>query len=142
MYSASNSATLRVKCALRYVRPEKGVSLFGGPSCMLPKFASPPISVSSSSAHDLKSALASLPVAMDDTSAAELRERVCSFVDEMKRLDLPPERILVALKKIAHDAGLRGERITSAGVDMTPGDAVLRQLVRWCIEHYYGPGRS
>ena len=100
--------------------------------------------MSTSSAHDLKSALDSLPASMDDNATAELQHRVCLFVDEMKRLDLPPERILAAIKQIAHDAGLRSTQVTSSGTTQTPEDLVLGQLVSWCIEHYYAsaPGRS
>jgi hypothetical protein len=91
--------------------------------------------MSTSSAQDLQAVLASLPFTMDDQRSAELRERVCAFVDEMKGRDLPPERILSALKRIAHDAGVRPASVTSSGVKLEPEGIVLQQLVRWCIEH-------
>ena len=95
--------------------------------------------MSSSSAQDLQTVLASLSGKVDDAKSAELKQRVCAFVDEMKDLDWTPERIITALKRIAYEAGVRPASVTSSGKDLEPEVIVLQQLVRWCIEHYYAP---
>ena len=67
-----------------------------------------------------------------------LQEQVCDVVDLMRGLGLPPERVIIGVKEIAAEAGLRPSRLVlsrSASLDST--DELISQLVRWCIERYF-----
>jgi hypothetical protein len=67
-----------------------------------------------------------------------LRDEVCAVVDELKGAGWPPERVIVAVKRIADDAGLRPSRnVLSATGDLSPDDALLVRMVQWCIERNY-----
>jgi hypothetical protein len=67
-----------------------------------------------------------------------LKNRACVYVDELKDAGWPPERVIVAVKHLANDAGFR----TSSGVLYngqleSSGDSMLVDLVGWCIHRYY-----
>lgn len=67
-----------------------------------------------------------------------LRNEVCAVVDHLKAAGWPPERVIVAVKRIADDAGLRPSRaVLSATGDLSPDDALLVRMTQWCIERYY-----
>lgn len=72
-----------------------------------------------------------------------LKESVCAFADDKRRLGWPPERVLVALKEHARAAGFR---ITPPSVPLigqrTDMDMLLKDVVRWCIERYYSQSKS
>jgi hypothetical protein len=91
----------------------------------------------------LRTSLASAAVQSDGAAAshsAMLRQRVFAAVDELKSTGWPVERIIVRLKEVAIDAGLRASgtahRSSRAAGD---GGAIVDDVVRWCIERYYGP---
>ena len=68
----------------------------------------------------------------------DLRERVCAVVEDLRALEWPPERVIIAVKQVAEDAGLRSSRrVLMVSGSLTPNDEVVQNLVRWCIEHYY-----
>src|SRR5690349_12520594 len=69
----------------------------------------------------------------------DLKDRVCTVVDDLRTLGWPPERVIVAVKQIAEDAGIKASRdvLMLSGLP-TPNDDMLQKLVRWCIGHYYG----
>ena len=70
--------------------------------------------------------------------AEALHDEVCAVVDELKGANWPPERIIVAVKRIADDAGLRPSRnVLYASGELSLDDALLVQMIRWCIERYY-----
>jgi hypothetical protein len=65
---------------------------------------------------------------------------VSRYVDERKELGWTPQRVIVAVKQIAHDAGLSpSARVAGAPPDgnMTPTDRLLVDIVGWCIDRYY-----
>jgi hypothetical protein len=67
-----------------------------------------------------------------------LYEKVCAVVDELKAAGWPPERVIVAVKRIADEAGVRpSKNVLSRGADITDDDALIVQMVKWCIERYY-----
>src|SRR5690349_20003466 len=70
---------------------------------------------------------------------AELRESVYAVVDDLKTAGWPPERVVVAMKQIAEDAGLSPSQklITFPGDHITERDAIVVDMVRWSIERYY-----
>jgi hypothetical protein len=64
---------------------------------------------------------------------------VCAVVDELKNAGWTPERVIVGVKQIAEDAGLRPTRsILSATAPLTERDVAIVHMVRWCVEQYYG----
>jgi hypothetical protein len=75
--------------------------------------------------------MASRASPLEPSEGNVLRERVCAVVDEMKAAGQPPERIVVAIKRIGQEAGL-------GGFD----DRLAQRLIRWCLERYYGPAAS
>jgi hypothetical protein len=75
----------------------------------------------------------------EDSSREEMHQRVCAMVDELKAAGWPPERVIVAVKQVADDAGLRPSRgVLSAKNALTEQDTAVVYMVRWCIEQYYG----
>ena len=70
---------------------------------------------------------------------AEVYARVCEYVDAAKALGWPPERVIVDVKRVARDAGLRmtGNAFRS-GFRPTGVDLLLGDMVGWCIHRYYG----
>jgi hypothetical protein len=65
-----------------------------------------------------------------------LREAICDFVDRAKARGESPERVIIALKTIAHRSGVAAWRTpTTSGVNGNY-DA-LTDAVTWCIERYY-----
>jgi hypothetical protein len=86
----------------------------------------------SSAVADLRAALSLLaPEAADSPTAAlaVLRARVCAVVDEMKLAGVPPEGIVVAVKTLASDNGIR-----------RTNKRLFEQLVSWSVERYYAEG--
>jgi hypothetical protein len=67
-----------------------------------------------------------------------LREQVCAVVDDLKALGWPPERVLIGVKEIAADAGIRPSPMFSrASHPLANGDMVLARIIRWTIDRYY-----
>src|SRR5262245_14623950 len=68
----------------------------------------------------------------------QLRQQVFAVVDELKRMDWPPERVIIAVKQIARDGGLAPSlQFVQAETSLSSGDAVLAKIVRWTIDRYY-----
>ena len=69
---------------------------------------------------------------------AALQEKVCAVVDELKAAGWPPERVIVAIKRIAEDGGLRPTKmVLSKSAPLIDGDALIVDMVQWSIERYY-----
>jgi hypothetical protein len=69
----------------------------------------------------------------------ELRDKLNGAVDDLRQHGWPPERVIIAVKQVAADAGLRASRSMLMIADQaTPTDAAIQQVVRCCIEQYYG----
>jgi hypothetical protein len=56
---------------------------------------------------------------------ALLQPLVFAVVDEMKASGELPERVLSAIRALAISAGIG------------PGDVLVQQLMRWCVERYF-----
>ena len=75
---------------------------------------------------------------VDPTTEAEVRELVWAFVDEGKAAGWPPERIIVAIKQIAREAGLMPTALViQRNVAPTLVDKFLVDMVGWCIHRYF-----
>jgi hypothetical protein len=57
---------------------------------------------------------------------APLQKMVCGVVDELKPTGMPPERVLLAIKEIAQQAGVA-----------PAGNRLVEQMVKWCLERYF-----
>ena len=71
-------------------------------------------------------------------SDKELRDEICSVVDDLKAAGWPPERALIAMKEIAFEAGLTQTRdVLRRDRELCARDALLAKVVRWTIDCYY-----
>ena len=71
----------------------------------------------------------------------ELREAVCDYVRELKGRGQPPERVLVAVKTVIGDVGLRRQRAWTLEHGPTYlEDDIIERVVEWCIEEYFRTG--
>ena len=92
---------------------------------------------------ELRRTLASLPEVLDDTSRTRIEECVHAFVDVAREEGWPVERIIVAVKAIAADAGLRSSTdVLRTKTMLRRRDEVLLDVVRWCVERYFGYSRQ
>ena len=67
-----------------------------------------------------------------------LRDDVYAVVDDLQGAGWPPERVIIAVKQIARDAGLTPSRsMSSIKAPVVGRDTVIVDIVRWCIERYY-----
>ncbi len=86
----------------------------------------------------LQQALRVIRMPPDSADRGALRELVFAFVDEQKRLGRAPERVIVGVKQLARDAGIRPSRfVIDRDARLTPIDSLLVQMVHWCIDRYY-----
>ena len=82
--------------------------------------------------------LLSLKMPPDDSAQDAIRRLVWAYVDDGKRRGWPPERLIIAVKDIARDAGLRPTRlVVSPDARITNLDQLLAEMVGWCIQRYY-----
>lgn len=68
----------------------------------------------------------------------EIRRQVRAYAAELKDLGLPPERVVIAVKQAASDAGIRA--CSSMLASRRSDDAktnLLVDIVTWCIAGYY-----
>jgi hypothetical protein len=75
---------------------------------------------------------------LDVLAILHLRAALQVYVAELQGRGEPIERIIVAVKRVAADAGLRPSSdlpLTDAALD--PNDRLLVDIVRWAVEHYY-----
>ena len=71
----------------------------------------------------------------------EIRRYVSEYAGELRALGLPPERVLVAVKRAAYDVGIYGPPLAIPRWRATDGkNKLFDQIVSWCIAGYYdGP---
>ncbi len=81
----------------------------------------------------------------DGGSRTELKDAARELVAELKHASRPPEQVLLAIKQLLADAGLR----PSYSVPTEPGTqtgreaSIYRDVIAWSIRHYYdGDGAS
>jgi len=91
----------------------------------------------------LRDSLAAVAAARVSTADAErdarLREKVRAAVADLKAAGWSPERVVIAMKQVARDAGLNPSRnlMTFEARTPTGRDAVIVNVIGWCIERYY-----
>ena len=79
-------------------------------------------------------------VVAGEASRAALETAAGALVEQLRSQDEPPEQMLLRIKEILADAGLRptyapGD-VSALGRDTT----LYRDVIAWCIRHYYdGP---
>jgi hypothetical protein len=74
----------------------------------------------------------------DEAMMHELKQQVFAFVDERKVDGWSPERVIIAVKQIARDAGLKPSAfVAKADGRLTSRDDLLVEIVGWCIQRYF-----
>ena len=87
----------------------------------------------------LQARLSDLRAPVTETAECELQRLVCDYVDVLKGLGFPAERVILAVKRAANEAGLRSSsRLPQSSLALSGEDRVLAEMVRWCIERYHG----
>jgi hypothetical protein len=64
-------------------------------------------------------------------TATEVRDAACDYVRELRERSLPPERVLVHIKEMLRTLPGRDD-------DDEEQRHLVRQVITWCIEAYYG----
>jgi hypothetical protein len=91
----------------------------------------------------LQARLAEIRFPLEPPIEREIQRHVCAFADELKDLGLPPERIILAVKRAANEAGIYSTmRLSGFTYDLDGGDKLLADMVGWCIRRYYGEPRD
>ena len=89
-------------------------------------------------ADDLHLRLSGITFPLTTRVESDIRERLGAYVDQLKELNLPPERIIVAVKRLANDAGIRStSRRVATRASLDGADKLLVDMVGWCIERVY-----
>ena len=73
-------------------------------------------------------------------SSAELEAAAIQLVEALKSTNHPPEQMLLRIKQLLGDAGVRPTYAASSDA-ATPGDrhaSLYRDVIAWSIRHYYG----
>ena len=94
------------------------------------------------SIHRLKAQLVTAVLPLSSSVMDDLRGAVCAYVDDRKADGMAPEKLIVELKAIAREAGIRADPIAISepldpGSPVTGTGTLLDQMVRWCIQRYY-----
>lgn len=87
----------------------------------------------------LQARLANISFPLDATVEREIQRLVFEYTAELRRVGQPPERVLMAVKYTANQAGIYATaRLASSQVQLEGRDKLLVDMVKWCIERYYG----
>lgn len=74
---------------------------------------------------------------LDDVAVGHLHRAVDFYVDELHMSDCALDQVIVAVKRIASDAGFRPTGGLPAGTDsLGATDQLLVDLVRWAADRY------
>ena len=87
----------------------------------------------------LRLALSSIKLPLSSEARGPLRAEVFAYVDALKAAGRPPEQVIVAVKKLVFDAGYQTTSHIVYSEKVYGPDALIVELVAWCIERYYGP---
>ena len=88
----------------------------------------------------LQARLADIRFPLTPAVEREIQRHVCDYADELKARGLPPERVIIAVKYTAKEAGVYATSAhLAAARDLDGKDKLLVDMVGWCIERYYGP---
>lgn len=86
----------------------------------------------------LRLALKSIKLPLSSETRGPLRLEVFSYVDGLKAAGRPPEQVILAVKKLAFDAGYQTTSHIVYSDKVYGPDALIVELVAWCIERYFG----
>ncbi|HEX7020764.1 MAG TPA: hypothetical protein VF159_12170 [Gemmatimonadaceae bacterium] len=76
-------------------------------------------------------------VARGTGSRDEVREAASALVNQLRRANLPPEDMLLRIKEILAEVGLR-PTYASAPPEFGPREpSIYGDLIAWCIREYY-----
>jgi hypothetical protein len=82
--------------------------------------------------------LEGLRLPLSEQSRQALRAQVFAYVDALKTAGRPPEQVILAVKKLAFDAGFQTSSHIVYSEKLYGPDALIAELVAWCIERFYG----
>jgi hypothetical protein len=86
----------------------------------------------------LQARLSKISFPVEPSVEREIRLQVFEYADKLKLLGVPPERVIVAVKRAANEAGVVStSRIVPSAKPLDGKDKLLVDLVGWCIERYY-----
>lgn len=89
------------------------------------------------------SALASSPSLGEGIPDHQLHAQVCGVVDDLRALGWPPERVIISVKELAAEAGLRpSTHLMTVNDSLDASDALLAKVVRWSIQRYFADTRQ
>lgn len=89
--------------------------------------------------QQLAARLGELTQPVAPSARAALKNAVSDYAAGQRARGWPPERVIVALKQIAREAGLAPTFYVTVEAHMSPTDQLLIDMVGWCIEAYFGP---
>jgi hypothetical protein len=74
----------------------------------------------------------------------ELRETVCDYVRELKDRGYPPERVLIVVKALLAEAGIKktGRLADWGSATLGRETEIVERVVAWCIEEYFPPATA
>jgi hypothetical protein len=76
-------------------------------------------------------------VAMGRASRRELEEAASNLVAHLRRERHAPEQMLLRIKEVLADAGLRPTYAASERVTFADDANLYRDVIAWCIRSYY-----
>jgi hypothetical protein len=89
-------------------------------------------------AKSLTARVAAAQFPLSGAAEREIQKRVWDYADTLKEAGFPPERVIVAVKRVAGDAGVHPtSRVTAMPTELDGRDKLLADMVNWCIERYY-----
>jgi hypothetical protein len=85
----------------------------------------------------LREALAA--VSKGAAARQELQDAACALVIQLKREREAPEQVLLRIKRILAESGLRPKHAHASDDDGDLGSdgRLYRDIIAWCIEYYY-----
>jgi hypothetical protein len=86
----------------------------------------------------LRARLSNATFPLTRSAEDEIRRFVSQYAGELRQLGLPPERVLVALKRAAYEAGIDASPLSvPGGLSIGEKSRLMDKIVRWCIAGYY-----
>ena len=86
----------------------------------------------------LQERLASLRLPAEGEDQRELQQCVWAYVDDRKAVGWPAERVVIAVKQLAREVGIKPSTIiVKRDAKPTTKDEFLVDMVGWCIHRYY-----
>ena len=86
----------------------------------------------------LRARIRNLPYPLTAAGEREIRQFVCDYADALKDLGVPSERVVIAVKREADDAGVVRSQGHLSNTDPHVGnDRLVDNMVSWCIQRFY-----